>query len=217
MNYIPTYAVVPSAGRDYVHECLVSLLDQVELTVVVANQGWVPPLWKQDLVMVSDPEPERNISRWWNLGLDAAQKIANSAEWNVLVVNDDVVASPDLVSVLSHELRSTSSVIAYPNQFNDVYVRWTDSGPVDLRYRLTGYAWMIRGESGLRLDESLKWWYGDDDLFWRANQAGGSVCVPGCRVVHQEPNGYTNSIPDLSKQAGLDRETFVKKWGTPPW
>jgi hypothetical protein len=75
---------------------------------------------------------------------------------------------------------------------------------------------MLRGESELRLDESMAWWYSDDDLDWQARQQGGALLVPGIPVQHLCPNGSTNERPELQEQAGRDRQTFITKWGKAP-
>ncbi|HEX9834556.1 MAG TPA: hypothetical protein VGA66_16010, partial [Mycobacterium sp.] len=67
------------------------------------------------------------------------------------------------------------------------------------------------------LDESMAWWYSDDSLDWEAREQGGALLVPGIAVEHRCPNGSMYERPELQEQAGLDRETFRKKWGRTPW
>ena len=215
-----TWAVVPSNGRSYLDGCLRSLRDQVDGIVVVANDDFDPGDLGPDVVVVKDAGVDRNISRWWNLGLEAAEGLARARgrdPWNALVVNDDVVCPPHLVRTLADKLREYRAAIAYPNQRDDVEAVWTRAEPVNLFHRITGYCFMLAGESGLRLDEQFVWWAGDDDLFWRGNQAGGSVLVPGCRVEHLSPNGSFALYPELNAQAGRDMESFARKWGRRPW
>lgn len=204
VGVIPTWAIIPSEGREMVHACLDSARTQTDGIVIVANGGWTPESEK----FITDPGPDRNISRWWNLGLDFLADLG-LPEWNVLVLNDDVVLGPGVVSELVQALRSGSADLAYPGAIGGTV-------PEGDPRRITGWCFMLRGESGLRLDESMAWWYGDNDLDWRARQAGGAISVPALRVTHRDPNGYTNRVPGLAMQAGRDRETFLKKWGRLP-
>jgi GT2 family glycosyltransferase len=210
-----TWAVVPSNGRSFLRECLDALLPQVEGIIVVSNGESDFPSEPRVEIM-TDERPDVNISRWWNMGIDAVAA-KGLGEWNVLVVNDDVIVPSNFVQILSDNMRSCSAAISFPNQHDNHRMLWRDPEPVNLFWRLTGYCFMMRGEIGLRLDESLVWWYGDDDLDWRARANGGSYLVPGCSVEHRAPNGSMLGRPDLHVQAGKDRETFIRKWGQAPW
>ncbi|MDJ1137910.1 glycosyltransferase family 2 protein [Streptomyces iconiensis] len=214
----PTWAVIPSDGRPYLADCLSSLSGQVDGIVVVAN-GPLRESGVPGTVTVEDTGTDRNISRWWNLGLAAVEHEAQrvrAPRWNALVVNDDIIAPPNLAISLAAALRSTGAALAYPSQHDNEARLHTEAAPVPLEHRITGYAWMLRGETQLRADETLVWWYGDDDLDWRARTAGGAALVPGCAVEHRAPNGYTTAFPELAGQAGRDRATFITKWQQAP-
>jgi hypothetical protein len=108
--------------------------------------------------------------------------------------------------------------LAYPDQAGGrAEILHTQAAPVPLSQRITGYAFMLRGEAGLRADESLVWWAGDDDLGLQAQAAGGALLVPGIPVEHRAPDVQTNASPVLTAQAGRDMDTFVAKWGVRPW
>lgn len=224
MTDTPTWVVVPSEGRDSLRDCLVSLRGQVDGIVIVANGGYRPggDLWKWagdvPLIVDEDASPDRNISRWWNLGIDrVAYEIKPLTVWNVLVINDDVVVPSGTVATLASRMRSYRASMAYPNQADGNEVLWTRATQINLHHRITGYCFMLAGEQGLRADESLVWWFGDDDLDWRAREMNGALLVPGCAVEHSSPNGYTQANMDLQVQAGRDRVTFAAKWGKTPW
>jgi len=212
-----TWAVVPSNGREYLSGCLDSLKGQVEGLVLVVNGGFDPLTFPDGVTsIVYDHDPTMNISRWWNLGIDEVARLADGP-WNVLIVNDDVVCPPHLVRTLTAKMDQYDAVMAYPNQWDDLEIVWRRAEPVNLHHRITGYCFMLSGASGLRLDEDLVWWAGDDSIFWAANEAGGSVLVPGCRVVHHRPNGALMDHLELHAQTGRDMETFERKWGRRPW
>jgi len=136
----------------------------------------------------------------------------------IAVLNSDVVVPPGWVEQLSTAMRSTSAVLAYPDQHGGTrQILHTKAEPIDLRQRITGYAYMLRGEHGLRFDEDLAWWYGDDSADWTAREQGGALLVPGIPVDHRCPNGSLYERPELEQQTVLDRETFRRKWGRTPW
>jgi hypothetical protein len=218
-------AVIPTRDRhDMLADCITSVVDQVDRVIVIDNLS-SPPIdpepWHGKVGVVSLPIDPPNISTLWNVGLalaDASAHAAHAAEWDIAVLNSDVTVPAGWVEGLSAAMRSTTAVLAYPDQHGGTrQILHTKAGPVDLRTRLTGYAFLMRGEIGLRIDESMAWWYSDDDIFYRGCEAGGALLVPGLAVEHRCPNGSMYERPELHEQAARDRETFIEKWGKPPW
>ncbi|MFI6140301.1 glycosyltransferase family 2 protein [Streptomyces griseus] len=206
-----------------------SVLDQVDAVYIIDN-GSQPPIdpgqWPPNvddssrvLSAFTEMDPP-NISQLWNLGISAASSTARmrlAKTWDVAILNSDVIVPEGWMDALSSAMRSTTAVLAYPDQFGgQQQILHTKAEPVDLRQRITGYAYMLRGEAGLRLDESMAWWYSDDSLDWTARERGGSLLVPGIPVQHLDPNGSTNARVELQEQARRDRETFITRWGRAP-
>jgi len=218
----PTYAVVPTSGRDCTARSLESIRDQVTETIVVWNGG-VPAMHTIvggccPRTVLRAPGPGRNISAWWNLGIAQATVRAAQAgapEWNVLVMNDDVIACPQLVETLDWEMRGCTAVLAYPNAFDDRRVLLTEPD-ADTSTRITGWCFMLRGEAGLTADVRLVWWYGDNMIDWQARERGGSLCVPGCKVEHLHPGKLTGESAELSAQTHRDRDVFLGLWNNLP-
>lgn len=218
-------AVVPTRNRhDMLADCINSVVDQVDRVIVLDNLSDPridPEPWYGKAAVVRVPLDPPNISSFWNVGLANAELLASHAgapRWDVAVLNSDVVVPPGWIDVLSTAMRATTAVLAYPDQHGGAQqILHTRADPIDLRQRITGYAYLLRGETGLRLDEQLAWWYGDDDLDWRAREQGGALLVPGIAVEHRCPNGSMYERPELGEQAGRDRETFQRKWGRTPW
>lgn len=219
------YAVIPTRDR---HDTLLAMVeklldDQVE-TIVVDN-GSTPPISfiHPGVHLIRDEQQPPNLSRLWNLGLREATRDFHRWElqqpdYAVAVLNDDLILPPRFVQTLAEAMQRYHAAAAYPDQHGwGADALHTTPGPVDLRSRMCGYAFLLRGAARLYADETLQWWYGDDDLDWRARQAGGSLLVAGTAVQHLHPNESTNTNPVLSAQAGLDRATFTQKWGQPPW
>lgn len=218
-------AVIPTRNRhDMLADCINSIVDQVDRVIVIDNQS-DPPIdpepWHGRVGVVSVPIDPPNISTLWNVGLalaDAQAHQHDAGQWDIAVLNSDVVVPAGWIERLSAAMRSTTAALAYPDQHGGTrQILHTKAQPIDLRQRITGYAYMLRGETGLRLDEDLAWWYGDDDLDWVARERGGALLVPGVAVEHRCPNGSMYERPELQEQAGRDRETFARKWGRTPW
>jgi glycosyltransferase involved in cell wall biosynthesis len=227
---IPVHAVVVTHNRpDDLRDCVAALAPQVHHVTVIDNAS-DPPVSMFDGVDVIgwDPQQPPNLSFLWNRGIDYARGAAlgnRATRWDTLVVNDDFVAGPGFVPGLQGPLRGTHAVLASPYVFDgtsghmtgrvDVYEQQgtlTNAGT-----RMAGFAWMIKGESGLRVDESIRWWYGDDDIAQQACGAGGRIVVHGLTWEHRHPDEGTTAHPELAEQAGRDRVTFVDKWGFQPW
>jgi GT2 family glycosyltransferase len=218
-------AVIPTRDRhDMLADCINSVVDQVDRVIVIDNLS-DPPIdpepWHGKVGVVAIPIDPPNISALWNVGLalaDAAAHAEQADRWDIAVLNSDVVIPLGWIDGLSTAMRSGPAVLAYPDQHGGRRrILHTKAEPVDLRTRITGYAYLLRGEAGLRLDETLAWWYGDDDLDWTARECGGAILVPGLAVEHRCPNGSMYERPELQEQAGRDRETFARKWGRTPW
>lgn len=217
--------VIPTRNRhDLLADCINSVVDQVDSVIVLDNLSH-PPIdpesWHGNVGVVSVPMDPPNISTLWNVGLalaDSQAHRAGAAAWDIAVLNSDVVVPPGWIETLSTAMRSTTGVLAYPDQHGGRrQILHTKAEPIDLRQRITGYAYMLCGEAGLRLDEDLAWWYGDDDLDWTAREQGGALLVPGIPVEHRCPNGSMYERPELQEQASRDRATFEAKWGRTPW
>jgi hypothetical protein len=234
----PTYAVVPSGGRACLNGCLESLLPQVDTLFLVRTGEFVyEPLGSvldSKICFIDDIDPPKNISRWWNRGIAAAAAYATAfhqSEWNVLVVNDDVVACPQLTTTLDAAmrrrqtegrpcdlLRGQSPVLAYPDNYppHRRTEFHTAPGQVQLSTRISGWCFMLRGESNLQADEQFEWFYGDDDLDWRAREQGGAVMVPDCPVEHLSPGKLTAESVELTARTHVDRQLFHSKWSALP-
>lgn len=226
---IPVHAVIATHDRpDDLRDCIAAVAPQVHWVYVIDNASDPPidTLTQSDIdCLAYDREQPPNLSRLWNRGLDRSQFTAvarRTTRWDTLVLNDDFIAGPGFVDRLQNALRADHAVIASPYAFAlggpervDVYEA---QGTLrDLSTRMAGFAFMIRGESGLRLDERFRWWYGDDDLAQQACAVGGRVVVHGTTWEHRHPDRQSYERPELMEQAGRDRHAFVDKWGFQPW
>ena len=219
------FAVVPTFRREASLWRLLDSLDIPQSRVLVLNTG--EPLERRPKHCVDlGPTSKRNISMWWNLGLRWANLNANGRDHAILVVNDDVEARDPVGALLADALELSGADVAYPSQGGTGHLPYVHRSvprcgvepfTPNKEHRLTGWCFMVRGGRGLLLDPQFQWWYGDNDLEWRAMLSGGTVEVGGIDVVHHHAGEQTLSTPALQRRARLDRQAFVKKWGRQPW
>jgi hypothetical protein len=230
---VKLFAEIPTVGER--NETLFPMCEQLErdgvTTLVVYNRR--DPGWVMDPNFPSIPyaNPNRapyvstrywqegepvNLSAIWNMGLDWAEKLAGEEEYVVAVFNDDLTLPPGLVQAFADKLQQDGSSIVYAHPTTDLSAM-TNHDPWHLGNRMVGYAFALRGWDGLRADEDFLWWWGDSDLDWRARSKRGVSALGVLTLQHHDPNGYTNRNPELTEQAGRDRETFHRKHGFLPW
>ena len=225
MRDIPRFAVIPTRNRpDELARCVASIMSQVDTIIIVNNsdQRLIVDLQDHAQVItrqVLDQPP--NLSRLWNIGRHEARYIArnaNIAAWDVAYVNDDAIIPPGWFDAVSNAMRANfpaeaASSSSYVQQVRLFHMDNGD-GPSQAT-RVTGWAFMLRGESGLRFDERFVWWCGDDDISRQAMGNGGVVAVPGFPVENTLANTTTTGV--LLEQSARDMQYFVDKWGVRPW
>ena len=181
-----TWLVVPTRGDH--PDLLAGLADLGYPTVVVRTADCPVPAG----VFVVDDHGPVSIQRWWNAGLDAAQM--SGARWAV-VVNDDVSLPPDAPAEMAARLEADGA--------------WLCGADPDA---MTGWCWALDLDSPLRPDEGFRWWFGDNDLWLRAERDGRLTGV-NVGAVHHHPNEATERSPELTALAREDEAVFRRKWG----
>lgn len=220
------YTVVPTKNRPTE---LGNLMDSLMAngvadpgTILIINNGsdkGVPEWMNDRALIIADENPEPHIYRMWNIGLDWAARLADGRPHAVAILNDDVELPPNFAARMIEDLENTGCTITFPDQGPGIYNQYPGASMHGrAQKRITGYAFVVNGQHGIRCDEDFKWWYGDDDLDWQARRDyNGTWEVPGVTVKHAHPGASTHASPALTAQAGRDRETFIKKWGKAPW
>lgn len=200
------FAVVPTRDRpeDFA-DCVLAIQPQVDSLIVVAHgdAAWTyswPLLRGTDWQRTYDGDPP-NISRMWNIGLDTAHSQADGEPYDVAVLNDDVIVPPDWFERVSTEMQLTPNLRASAGCVHR---------PAD--HRMTGYAFILNGDDGLRADEQFQWWWGDSDLEMQARRLRGVVFAGGEDVEHRRPNSTT--VGRLAEIAAEDGIRFAEKWRT---
>jgi len=169
--------------------------------------------------MIWDPHQPPNLSRLWNHGLNRVAKLAAAeglGQWDVAVLNDDAVIPPYWFEQLGHAMRSNACAAAGYGPVDRVTVH-DSPGTTRLDERMPGWAFLLRGEAGIRADEQFRWWCGDNDIDMQARRLGGTLIYPGDHVKHYFPDQSTATRPELQAMTGPDMARFVEKWGWRPW
>lgn len=219
---IPRFAVIPTKGnrRENLDKLLRRLLSE-DVRPIVVDTSW-DPLTLADFrelpgVVHTTPENDAvNISVWWDRGLSVAETYARLSGlalngWDVAILNDDCLPPLGWFDAVSKAMRDNDCVAACSGAHSVTYRHY----PVPISHTMTGFAFMLRGESGLSFDENMAWWYGDNEMCWYAAGHGGYIMINTHPVEHLHPNGQMT--PELQEQAARDRETFISKFGNAPW
>jgi len=200
------YAVIPTRDRpqDFA-DCVAAIAPQVDAVLVIAHEddAWAyayEHLRPDDWQIYYHPDGPPNISRMWNLGLDEAHYRAKGRPYDVAVLNDDVIVPPDWFDRVTEAMLLEDASAGCVRRVHD--------------RRMTGYAFILNGDDGLRADEQFQWWAGDDDLERQASALGGVALADGPDVEHRHPNSTTVGV--LAEVAREDLVRFEQKWGHRP-
>lgn len=217
------FAVIPSGNRIEELRALVSVLVEDGVHVIIIDTGYPESMttgyvWGDDVMFIRDDEQPKNISRWWNHGLrwakewNAVLTQQSGTEYVVAVLNDDIVIKNGFVHELANGIFRHDVVLSYPDVFGLQFDHDFHQPHV---WRMSGYAFALRGTAEIYADESLVWWGGDNDIEWQAFQKGGTAVIASATCGHLYPSQST--VGPLAEQAGRDRETFRAKWGVYAW
>lgn len=187
------WVTVPTAGRESLERAVDSTGIPRERIVVVATAPDVEvPAGCRWLV---DAEPV-NIHRWWNRGIDACVRMG--ARY-VAVINDDVLMDEHTLPTLLDRMLKHGATVASPGADRRV-----SNDSKDMPMTIVGSCWLLDAASGLRADESFRWWYGDNKLDWDARRFHGGIVTASCYFHHLTPNHLTSESADLQALAQVD-------------
>jgi len=222
-----TFIVIPANGR---HQMIAELLGSINYPqdhVILLDTGAEPPLEERfgddDAMVISqwwfDGNKGKNIQRWWNAGWRMAEGCAEDKNnYAVVFLNSDAMTNRwDIETMVEAIDKYDASVVFFDHcsvlnmsQIN----RRTRPGPGPWHFKMTGWGFAVRGEIKTRFDETMAWWYGDDDFDWRARlEYGGVVMIHGPWVANRDPNGGQRDNPELHEVIARDHNRFIEKWG----
>ena len=133
---------------------------------------------------------ERNIHTWWNVGL-------NQCDGPTLILNDDITATPDALTALFDALDSADLVYLDGKRG---------------RTPLSGWCYGIHPDGRLRPDESFTWWFGDDDIWQRAQRQNATVTVLDLPQIRHVSRSTAFEDPKMQEAAGWDRALYLRRW-----
>jgi len=139
-----------------------------------------------------------NIQRWWNRGIDIAR--ANGGDY-IAVLNDDLLLENNPINTIAQAMKDNDAIIGYPHPHSGNGLT-----------HVAGYCWVLDLKSGLRTDETLRWYFGDDDMLLQAIAIGKVINVPAV-IHHLHGVTATNSSKYLVTLAKIDQVYFKEKWG----
>lgn len=219
---IPRYAVVTTYNRpDVALECIESIGKQADTILVIDNGDTKAMPYAEESTSLTpyytypiDMQPV-NLSALWNAGIRLAASDAERMgvdQWDVAIFNDDCIVPPDWFERVQTEMRNTTAVACCTGPVTGLLQQ---PGIINIHHRMTGWAFMLRGEAALLADEQFEWWFADDDIDWRARQQGGMLMISGGPVENRFPNGYTTGY--RAERIATDAANFKIKWDQMPW
>lgn len=225
------FAVVLTHNRpELLARCVAAIGPQVGAVIVIDNASdppisrasILPAVGLEDdyqLLLVQVPDQPPNLSYLWNVGIGLVEKLRDRADsCGIAVLCDDAIVPPGWFAAVADAMTATGAAIGCSNPWGHAHAPRLKTEPDrSLMERMPGWAWVLNPDSGVRPDESLRWWWGDTDMDWQARHAGGMVMIGGYPVPNERPNDFTVSVPGLATQAGQDGETFAAKWSYRPW
>jgi glycosyltransferase involved in cell wall biosynthesis/GT2 family glycosyltransferase len=158
------------------------------------------------------------IQHMWNEGLDTSY-----GDLHVLFINDDTTVDGIGISAMSGFLDLNPDIgLVCPNYdgriSSDTFIETRDTcrGRYDGTGGLGGFCMMLSSDLAKKwqFDESMIWWYGDDDLLnwvWERGKRAG-IFVPATAVGNESWTINNDPPKDFAKVVENDRSIFEKKW-----
>ena len=200
---------------------------QVEAIVVVADGQEAYTHYKDLLaerdstkIRIENVELGAGIHVMWNLGIDVARKYGLPA----VFINDDVIIGENTVGTLASFLEYDKSLglvcPAYDyRKFADLTqdVNTVCNGRYDGTGGLAGFCMALAADlvEEWKFDESMRWWYGDNDvLMWTKQIAKRGVAIVNlARCSGNASTTVENDPPDNFIQTVMDDKLkFYVKW-----
>jgi hypothetical protein len=190
MSLNDVWVVIPIGTREQYLANVINKLHKYHKRIVIVNNK--PGYTKFDNVNHIEDFAGININRWWNNGIKYAE--ANGAKY-VYIVNDDVDFPDDFVEKM-YEFMIVSNLDVLDTEN-------TGNGG--------GSSWMLRLDSGLRLDEDFNWYYGDTFLYEQADANGKAGRIFNKDFIHFEPNGHVDVSEEFQRLIEQDHITYKRK------
>jgi glycosyltransferase involved in cell wall biosynthesis len=170
-------------------------------------------------ILIEITDNELGIQHMWNVGMKLRPE-----DDHCLFINDDVEVEYLVVSSMAGYLDHNKEVgLICPNydsrKAENVFVQTVDTckGRYDGTGGLGGFCMMLSADlsSTWSFDESMIWWYGDDDLLnwvWSRGRRSGIFTPSSCS---QNKSWTINNDPpkNFAQIVENDKKIFEKRWG----
>lgn len=198
---------------------------QVE-TIVVVSDGvdaydrYLPLLAGKEKVELRQVELGVGIHVMWNIGID----IARENNTSIAFINDDIVIGDNCIGTLASLVEYDKQIgVVCPmydyRRFSGIYqdVGSTSNGRSDGTGGLGGFCMVISKDLAKewKFDETMKWWYGDDDILawcrFTKKLRGVITSIARCSgnisaTINNDPP------PNFADLVRKDKQIFIEKW-----
>ena len=165
--------------------------------------------------LIVDKSTDHRIHRMWNDGADAAR--AHGATY-IAVLNDDITILPGTVPLLARTCANHRTLgLVYP----DVAAPFDSlpdnpaivAGTIDDSGRpICGYCFLFRAATGVRFDESYRWWYGDNQFHKDVQSAGWLAgYAVGVPIRHRESSSASKHDDFFGPLIVQDRDLWTAR------
>jgi glycosyltransferase involved in cell wall biosynthesis len=162
---------------------------------------------------------DEGIHAMWNIGIDYAKKEKTS----VAFINDDVTFENNACGVLASVLEHDKDLgLICPDYDGRQFSSWITNVETTCRGRYDGTGgmagfFMVMSKDLIKdwkFDESMKWWYGDDDVLnWTIQQGKKAAIVNIAKCSGNESFTINNDPPlNFNKTVENDKKIFESKW-----
>jgi hypothetical protein len=181
------HVVIPTRFNRATLLPLVEEAKQIARVVIVHTEPHHAPI-KGTTAIESD---SKSIQAWWNVGL-------NACSGPTLVLNDDIVATGEDLLHLFAALESA-------------HVVYLAGHRVGHATPLTGWCFGL-WPNMIRPDEAFQWWYGDDDLYLRAQRDGLKVQAVDVPTICHDRVAAAFENPVHADMVEADAALFAERW-----
>jgi hypothetical protein len=216
-------ALILAHGRqELLNRAIDAIRPQVDTIMVIDNASDPKLEIPEGVGSMFLPDQPPVLSRFWNIGLEWFSHWYSTQnrgqDYDVAVMCDDAIAPADWFSAVTQAMREHGTVAgsSQPDGFPQPPILKYDMDG-DIRNRMCSWAFIMDGACDIRADETMSWWWFDSDMDIQLRKNGGTVLIGTHPVPNQEYGRYTNEKPELGAQTGVDRQTFVAKYGRTPW
>lgn len=165
----------------------------------------------------------RSIHEMWNAGIAEAHT-RHRGRADVVFLNNDLNIAPRFLRHLITGLHADPALMAVSGNYDGrpgtgvMPTRGICARRYDGTGGFGGFAFAVKAEwvaSGYRFPESLRWWYGDNDLTLSIEKAGGWYGIAlDAGVEHLDDASRAPMPESMAAEVERDREVFAELWPT---